>query len=189
MATISNDVPESYREWIYNKNWQWMFWNSFTMTDAWSITSIQVKHLYNWVWFWTNVTCNVFSTSSWVPDWSALWSKVVVLPYASDYTLTFTFDTPISVNSWTMYAFALTDTHIHSLSIWNWNTFANWTWVKYTPWSGWATDENDVAWFTITYTPFIWPANLKTINWLAKSNIKTINWLAISSIKTFNWLN
>lgn len=50
--------------------------------------------------------------------------------------------------------------------------------------SGTSTDPKLV----VTYTAAAGPANLKTVNGLAKASVKTINGLAIASVKTFNGL-
>lgn len=186
MATISNNATENSQVWIYNDNASNKgYWQTFTMPSSWSITSIQVKHLYDWVWFWHNCTCAIYATSSWLPTWSVLWSKIAVLS-GSDVTLTFTLDSSISVNSGTMYAFLIYTGQADALWVWNWDTFANWTWFNWLPGTGWRTLTNDIAWFTITYTEISWPANLKTLDTNAKSNIKTIDWNAIANVKTLD---
>lgn len=185
MATISNNASENSQVGLYSEYWNKWAWQTFTMPSGWTITSIEVKHLYDWVWFSHNSFCNVYATSWWVPTGDSLWSKTAALSW-SDTTLTYTFATPISVNSGTMYAFVINTRQYDTLWVWNWSTFANWTWVKYTPWSWWATNSNDVAWFTITYTEIIWPANLKTLDTNTKSNTKTIDWNPIANVKTWD---
>ena len=76
-----------------------------------------------------------------------------------------------------------------------------WRDISWTFWWTWVWDTNSLFMFysrdnwttnspklTITYTTVVWPANLKSINWLASASIKSVNWLAMASIKSFNWV-
>lgn len=61
-----------------------------------------------------------------------------------------------------------------------------WSWFEwYSSRAYWTTNDPKL---TITYTTVVWPANLKSINWLAKTDVKSVNWLAMASIKSFNWV-
>lgn len=110
-------------------------------------------------------------------------------------------------NCWTVMGTCITKTNTYTLSPKAWTTTRQWNvdnasalWLFDSNWPktpAWATS----LWYDISrsfttwqiasaFKPYVvsWPANVKTVNWLAKASVKTINWLALASVKTFNWL-
>lgn len=154
----------------------------FSWVSSWSIVCCS----YTWVkqttpfvsWGWAELSLwKSFSQSA---TWSSGWND------ANSWGVWAHWFGNLWLSAWENTTLRLESTYSNGVSAIFDSNATIWTWVTLNASDGNARWAAYIA--TMLPVAAAWPANLKTINWLAKASVKTVNWLAIASVKTFNWL-
>lgn len=164
---------------MWSPTFHW--WQSFTLTWAFNLSSVVFKLFKSWSPTW-NITCKIYAADWWwLPTWVALWtsealdsSTVDTNPSWTDYTFTFT--TAVVLSASTQYGVVLEQNTFDWTNFLNikaktwWSTYAWWQVLRSTDsWSSWSwivTQDNYFKifwWYWMDCDSWNWTVTNKSV--------------------------